>query len=389
MNVLIIHCGYPIGTNTGECVRTINMATSLAKLGHIVTLLRLYSVAKFRFQKVVFREKGIMVISLPTFPISHFLKIGLFYNRLIVWFISKLKRIDVIQAEITWSASITGFVKNLPLITDFHSDLVPELEFMNKSANFKHKAQRDNIYALKNSTRIICVSDILHQNLCRTYHVSFPPCILPCNVDFDLFNTERLLSRNSFRARYRLEDKIVLCYLGGTHHWQCLDETFNIVMKLRRLDDRYYFCLFTQGDLTPYTSKIKELEGNFMTMPLGRNNLVEHLSMIDAGFLIRDNMLLNANSSPTKTAEYMVCGAMVITTKYAGDAPSLIKECNGGFVLDSISPSDDEIANLHEYIQCYVEDYKARSLSIRNFVCENRSWEYNESKLNSLYIDLV
>ena len=233
------------------------------------------------------------------------------------------------------------------------------------------------------------MSDILHQNLCETYHVNFPACILPCNVDFDLFNTERLLSRNSFRARYKLDGKIVLCYLGGTHHWQCLAETFDIVLKLRRLDDRYYFCLFTQGDLTPYTNKIKELGDNFMAMPLGRDNLVEHLSMIDAGFLIRDNMLLNANSSPTKTAEYMACGAMVITTKYAGDAPSLVKECDGGFVLGSISPSDNEITCLHKYIQDYVENYADRSLAIRKFVCENRSWEYNESKLQSLYADLA
>lgn len=389
MNVLIIHCGYPIGDNTGECVRTMNMAASLRKLGNAVILLRLYSISKFRFQKIVFEEKGITVISLPTFPISHFLKLGLLYNRLLVWLVVKLKKIDIVQAEITWSASITKFVKKLPLVTDFHSDLVPELEFMNKSVAFRRKAKSDNIYALKNSARIICVSEILHQNLCKTYHADFPLYILPCNVDFNLFSLERLMKRDLFRARYKLDDKIVLCYLGGTHHWQCLDATFDIVMKLRCLDDRYYFCLFTQGDLTPYTNQIRDLEGNFMSMPLKRDNLVEYLSIIDAGFLIRDNMLLNANSSPTKTAEYMACGAMVITTQYAGDAPSLVKECDGGFVLSSVSPSDNEITYLHQYIQDYVGNYADRSLAIRKFVCENRSWEYNESKLKSLYTDLV
>lgn len=389
MNILIIHNGYPIGKHTGECVRTLNMAISLKKIGHSVTLLCLYSVIKFRFQKFVKKEKGITIISLPTFPISHFLKIGLLYNRFIVWCIVKQRKIDAIQAEITWSSSVAGFVKNIPLITDFHSDLVPELDFMNKSDAFKKKARKDNLYALKNSDRIICVSDILHKNLCRTYNADFLPCILPCNVDFSLFSEEKLSKRKAFRAKYNLEDKIVLCYLGGTHQWQCLNETFDIVQRLHCLDDRYYFCLFTQGDLIPYADKITKLDGCFMTMPLKRDDLVEHLSMIDAGFLIRDNMLLNANSSPTKTAEYMACGAMVITTKYAGDAPSLIEGCNGGFVLDSICPSDEEIEKLHRYILSYKENYENRSILIRDYVGKNRSWNYNELKLKDLYAQLI
>lgn len=390
MKVLIIHYGYPIGEFTGECVRTMNMAKSLKKLGFTVTVLLLYNVVRFKPHKPIYKDKnGIEIISIPTFPISHLLKLGLIYNQFIVWCISKIRHIDIVQAEVTWSSSITGLIKKLPLVTDFHSDLVPELSFLNKSKSFVEKAKNDNIYALKNSKRIICVSETLHNNLCKTYNVNFEPYILPCNVDFKLFSDKRLSARNELRKQYGIENRIVLSYIGGTHNWQCLNETFDLFLKLHKLDERYFFCLFTQSSLSQFQDKILQIKESFMTMPLNKDNIVEHLSMIDGGFLIRDNMLLNLNSSPTKTSEYMACGAMVITTKYAGDAPELINKCGKGYILNSVRPNEEEIYDLHKYILDYKNNYVTNSKITRECIRNNRLWDYNEDKLQCLYKNIL
>lgn len=390
MRILIVHCGYPLNQAAGEGVRTMNMARSLNNLGHKVYMLMIYSVLNFRLKNLKFIRKGdgITQVHIPTFPISTFLGLALFYNRIIVWLVARITRSQAIQAEITWSASITKFVSSLPLITDFHSDLVPELEATNRSKKFIEKSRRDNIYALKNSHRILCVSQTLHDNLSQTYNASHKCNILPCSVDFQLFTNDRLDKRKVLREYYGLSNRIILAYLGGTHQWQCLNETFNIFSRLHKLDNRYYFCLFTNGNLSSFASKIESIKDSFMTMPLDKDNLAEHLSMIDAGFVIRDNMLLNANSSPTKTGEYMACGAMVIATQYSGDAPFLIKGSGFGFIADSITPRDQEIEKLNEMLIDYHNNYRDNSILVRQYIEYNRDWKRNEEKLEVIYGNL-
>lgn len=389
MNILIVHSGYPLNEAAGEGVRTMNMAKSLTEMGHKVVILMLYSVLNMKLKnlKFIVKEDGIKQIQIPTFPTSKCLKIALFYNRLMVWLTVKLTRANAIQAEVTWSASTAGFVKKLPLITDFHSDLVPELEATGRSAAFIEKSKRDNIYALSNSYQILCVSKTLHDNLSNTYFSKYPYNLLPCNVDFKTFTRDRLTKRAELREKYGLTDKIVLAYLGGTHQWQCLNETFDIFTRLHKLDSRYYFCLFTNGNLKHFESKIEAIKDSFMTMSLGRDNLVEHLSIIDAGFVIRENLLLNANSSPTKIGEYMAVGAMVIATKYSGDAPELINEIGYGYILNSIMPTDVEIKELNLKIKAFVLDYKNSSVKIREYIEYFRDWKRNKEKLNKIYTD--
>ena len=204
MRILIVHNGYPLNQAAGEGVRTMNMARSLNNLGHKVCVLMIYSVLNFRLKNLKFIQKkdGIIQIHIPTFPISKFLRLASFYNSIIVWFVAKIVRSQAIQAEITWSASITRLISSLPLITDFHSDLVPELEATNRSKQFIEKSKRDNIYALKKSYRILCVSQTLHDNLVRTYNAFYECNILPCNVDFQTFTKDRLKKRNELKEYY-------------------------------------------------------------------------------------------------------------------------------------------------------------------------------------------
>lgn len=387
MKVLLIHAGYPLNKAAGEGVRTMNMAKSLSEMGHTVVILILYNILYFRIKNIrfVLTENNVKQIHIPTFPTSRLLRIALFYNRLVVGLVALLTRAQVIQAEVTWSASTTAFVKQIPLITDFHSDLVPELEAINRNTAFIEKAHQDNIYALSNSHSILCVSRTLHNNLTTTYNLGHKCNLLPCSVDFNIFTKERLSSRKMLRSKLGLTDKIVLSYLGGTHEWQCLEQTLDIFKKLKQLDQRYYFCLFTNGDLSRFQNQIDLFKDSLLTMPLSKDNLVEYLSVIDVGFVVRDNLLLNANSSPTKTGEYMAVGAMVVATKFSGDAPELIKSCGFGYTLKSIYPSNDEILSLHNNIIHFISDYECNSKHIRNYIEYARDWSRNKEKLSQIY----
>lgn len=390
MRILIIHLGSLLNKSAGETVRTENMAKSLNNLGFNVTILYLYSIFKLRINNLKFRDNRNEVdrLYLPTFPVSRFCKLGQLYNNILVWIVAKILRADLIQAEIAWSASITKFL-SIPLITDFHSDIVPELEATGANDNFIEKSRLDNIFALRNSHSITCVSKILYDNLVSTYGIKPNYHILPCCVNLEHFSEDRLSVRDSVRKKYNLQNKLVLCYLGGTHQWQCLKETFEIFIRLQKLDDRYYFCLFTRDNLDDYKDYIEACKDSFMTKALDNTNLVEYLSMIDAGFVLRDNLMLNINSSPTKTAEYMAAGAMVIATCYSGDAPALIEDSGLGCILESKEPSDFELLNLHEKLSSYTVDYCKNSLKSKQFIKENRWWNKNEDVLRILYSDFI
>lgn len=386
MRILIIHLGVLINNTGGDCVRTENMASSLLKLGNRVYILYLYSILKLRFDNLKFinKQEGVTRIYIPTLPISKLCSIGQYINNIIVWAVYRLLKIDLVQAEISWSASITKLISK-PLITDFHSDIVPELESTGGSKSFINKSIKDNIYALNNSDSIICVSKTLEQNLIKGYSANSNSFILPCCVNLDHFNEERLSARSRLRKEYNLEGRIVLCYQGSTHQWQCLDETFDIFLKLKSLDERYFFCLFTKDNLDKFRDRIEACQGSFMTKSLDKNDVVENLSIIDAGFVIRENLTLNVNSSPTKTSEYMAAGAMVIATQFSGDTPELIKESQSGFIIDSTTPSQEEVSSLHKSICDYVSDYSSKSTNIKKFIKARRSWSNNEDILREIY----
>ena len=379
-NVLVIHSGYPLGVEAGDKIRTLNMVESLRRMGYNVVLLgfftRGFSFLKEERKTLPKGLKSILLYSLP--DRMRLAKLAEFILAVETFVISKLYSIDVIQAELSASAPCARFVTDIPLITDFHSDLVPELEMGGYSQDVIEHAASENRFALKYSDRIISVSDKLFENLQVYGKMNANHFILPCNFNIEPFMGLNLDVRNRLRAEYGISDRIVLCYSGAFRVWQCIKETLEVVIRLRELNPSYYLCIFTNDDTTPFMDLLKLLEGNYMVKGLGRMEVPAYLSMADAGFVLRADSLVNINSSPTKTSEYLAAGAMVIATKYAGDAPKQIKESSCGVVFDNLLISDAEIAMLNEQLIYYAENYDLK----------NRVWSSNEVKLADLYKSL-
>ncbi len=390
-NVLVIQRGYTLGLNTGDKVRTLNMVRSLCDMGYNVILLAFYTK---RFHLLQEEKKNhptdytsLFKFSLPNrFGLS---KIAEYFRAKITSHICRKYKIDIIQAEVSFTATCARFVPNIPLITDFHADLVPELEMAGFPQSAIQHATNENVFALKHSKKIITVSANLYNNLLVYGRTNVSNFILPTNFQPEPFLQLNSSIREDMRKQYGLTDKIVLCYSGGLHVWQCIRETLTLVIQLRKLNPRYYICLFTNDDVTPYRSLMDELDGNYLVKGLKSTEMPEYLSMIDVGFVLRVDSLVNINSSPTKTSEYMAVGAMIIATQYAGDAPQLIRESSCGVVLDDISPlSDNQLMALDKEIIDYVENYKSKAEKAKNYVFKNRIWASNEEKLRQLYNEL-
>lgn len=391
-NILVIHRGYPLGIEAGDKVRTLNMVASLQHMGNNVILLGFFtkgiSLLKKEKKTLPKEVKSILLYSLPNR--MRLAKLAEFVRAIETYIICKLYSIDIIQAELSASAPCARFVPDIPLITDFHSDLVPELEMGGYSPDVISHAASENRFALNHSNKIITVSNKLFRNLSVYGVTKAHNFILPCNFNAEPFSTLRSDTRAQLRAEYHLNDRIVLCYSGAFRVWQCIRETLEVVIRLRQINPSYYLCVFTNDDVDPYKDLLEQIgESNYMVKGLNRTEVPAYLSMTDAGFVLRADSLVNINSSPTKTSEYLAAGAMVIATQYAGDAPQQIKESSCGIVFDSLSISDEEIETLNKQLVLYVDKYKENSAKAKDYVLKNRVWSYNELKLKDLYKELT
>lgn len=390
-NLLIIQHVYPLGQNTGDKIRTMNMIKSLNNIGFNVYFIAFFT----RGLRRIFKEKvschaaSRKVFYIYSLPNRLYLnKLAAWLRSLAVWMVCRYYKIDVIQAELTHSVSSTKLVPEIPLVTDFHADFVPELEMRSFSNYNINCAKQDNMYALKRSVRTITVSQNLHRNLsvyCDSNAVNY---VLPCNFDAQPFRELPSDIRQRMRRKYMLEDRIVLCYSGGLHVWQCIEETITIILQLYRKNSRYFFCLYTCDDTTEVEYKLRSMKGNYMIKKLSRSEVPAYLSLIDAGFVLRKDSPVNTNASPTKSAEYFAAGAMVIASRYAGDVPDMIRDAGQGIILPCLSLTDKDIDQLDKAVTTYCRDYDFNSKIVKDYVFQNRIWTYNEEKLRSLYQDI-
>ena len=211
-NILVIHHVYPIGQEIGDKIRTLHMIKSLHDIGFNVYFLAFYTkgITRLNVERKTYKapsEKVFYIYSLPNRLRLN--KLAAFFRSSVVWLICRLYKIDVIQAELAHGASCVKLVPDIPVVTDFHSDLVPELKMRGFSKYNLQYAANDNIYALKRSVRTITVSKNLYSNLLDYFETNKKNYVLPCNFNPVPFQNLGLNIREKLRARYSLEDRIV------------------------------------------------------------------------------------------------------------------------------------------------------------------------------------
>lgn len=386
--ILLIHNGYPVGEQVGDKIRVINMANSLKNIGFDVYLLAFYKKGfTFLSQERSKLPVGIKSIFFYTLPDRWGLVwVASIIRAIITWLIVKKHRIRVVQIETSLSGSCVRFLdKDVKVVTDFHADPVPELQMLGRSQNYIDHTIKDIKYILSRSQMLLTVSDNLRNNLKHYYPFSSETAILPCSFNENLFADNDINDAERLRKELNLEDRIVLCYLGGTHKWQCIEETLDLCVRLRALDSRYFVCIFTNGDMSPYQEKLSYLKDSYMCKALPYASVPLYLSTIDVGFVLRQNSLVNINASPTKSSEYLASGAFLVSTQYAGDAPSLVTESGCGFILNDINPSDEEVKKMHAEILSFVQNRAFNAKKARSFAFKERVWGANEQKLYKIY----
>jgi len=211
-----------------------------------------------------------------------------------------------------------------------------------------NKILRREIDLIRLSDKVFCVSTTLKEyylqkrgDLDKTKFLVIPSC-----ADQSLFFWNRKL-RQKIRQEIGVIDKFVLLYSGKLDQaWQVPDLIFSLFSELnKRYPQLFLICL------TPDTNVVKEKikqycinEKNIWSNYINYESLNGYYCAADAGLLLRENTITNNVASPTKFAEYLMCGLPVIISEQVGDYSGFVNKNNIGLVINN-NEDLEKIAN--------------------------------------------
>ncbi|MDP3930608.1 MAG: hypothetical protein Q8R57_16435 [Bacteroidota bacterium] len=199
-----------------------------------------------------------------------------------------------------------------------------------------------NIYYLEYETILIADKIFSVSNRLSDYFID------NFKIDKNKFHLYPCLS-NSSKFKFNIEvrseirsemnfgiEKRVLIYAGGiSAEWHLADKMIKFFRELLKFEQNSVF-LFLSNDEVGFNRLIQNFPDlmEFVFYKKVPNDLVyKYLNAADFGLLFRDDTIMNNVSSPTKFAEYMLCGLPVLISQGVGDYEKFVSENNAGLVF--------------------------------------------------------
>lgn len=174
--------------------------------------------------------------------------------------------------------------------------------------------------------------------------------VVPCCVDM-----ERFRPLEDARARLRVElglgDAFTLVYAGSLGTWYLEPEMARFAVAVRaRLEAvgrRVAFVCLTPSDASNLRAELERAgfpAEDVVVRKVASARMPEYLSAADVGISFIQSCFSKKGSSPTKVAEYLACGNVVVVNGDIGDQADLAAEKEACVVLRDFSAGELERA---------------------------------------------
>lgn len=196
--------------------------------------------------------------------------------------------------------------------------------------------------------KIFSVSNMLKKYLMMNYGIPEEKFfIYPCLSDQRKFYYDADL-RKSVRKEYGFEDRHkVYLYAGGLYNaYHSLDEVVSFLDYVARKDENARFFLLSRDIVDPneILNHYPALNNRFINKAVPNAEMVKYLNAADYGILFRENVPMNNVASPSKFAEYVLCGLPTIISEGVGDYSSICEPNALGILLP-----ENHMKNLSEF----------------------------------------
>ena len=161
--------------------------------------------------------------------------------------------------------------------------------------------------------------------------------VIPCTL-----NT-RIPQRTEFENRpgtYRkkmgiAQDEVVLVYSGSNARWQSFEKIIRLIKVLFQSNEKVRLLLLCD-EFSGYSFLRKKYGDRVLNDWVESSEIYSILIECDYGLLLRDSTNTNKVASPTKFAEYLVCGLPVIISNEVGDFSQFVIDNECGYFEDDL-----------------------------------------------------
>ncbi|HEY3402709.1 MAG TPA: glycosyltransferase [Ohtaekwangia sp.] len=182
---------------------------------------------------------------------------------------------------------------------------------------------------IRNADEVITLTESAREEI-SGWQIPAAVSVIPCCVDLDLFDAERIseTQRHKIRAELNIaETDFVLLYLGSLGTWYLYDEmvVFFRLLKKYRPDAKFLF-------LTPDADKVQP-DADFIVRAVPRNEVPAYIASCNASICFIKPSFSKKGSSATKMAEVLAMNIPVVTNAGWGDVVYLENNMTGIMII--------------------------------------------------------
>lgn len=279
------------------------------------------------------------------------------------------------------------FKRDLRVVADVHGATTAEYLYEREVIgfdDFARELEAQEHLMLRESSGLIFVSEAMRAYYESHFGMTFPrSSIIPCATESNF--TPDAARRTELRREHKLDDRLVVCYVGACESYQLPDQMCRWFQSLQTEFPQAFFLVFShhREAFLSHFAKHGITPDHSRVMSVRHDEIFDLLQMADLGLLLRDQSVVNRVASPTKFAEYCLCGVPVLAAESIGDVSTLIYSYQLGLIVDPEAPQ------VNEALRQLISDTQTRrsvvSERLTNFAREHFSWNAYGAELRQLY----
>jgi glycosyltransferase involved in cell wall biosynthesis len=165
--------------------------------------------------------------------------------------------------------------------------------------------------------------------------------VIPCCVNTSGYQKSSEISREQAKHDQGLTGRRVVAYVGALGGWYMTDDMVKAWSIAKQQDPSSFALIFTQSPKEPLIQSLIQagLEENvdFRVQKVAPSELPERLRAADIALSFIKPSYSKISSSPTKLAEYLASGCVVVSTRKIGDCDAQLSKNNVGVLLDDMT----------------------------------------------------
>ncbi len=167
--------------------------------------------------------------------------------------------------------------------------------------------------------------------------------IIPCSVDMDLFNPNKITESDKTELKNQLgiqQGEKILSYIGSLGTWYMLNEMLDFYAELKKQTPNYKFLFITNNPGEEILKKAQERGiaiKDIIITQASRQQMPLYISLSDYTLFFIKPTYSKKASSPVKQGEAMSMGIPVICNSGIGDTDLIVKTSQAGVVVDTLT----------------------------------------------------